>query len=218
MSDTKVPDYKLLKEKVKELTKGPTDRKAVENHLRKLSINGIPIKKIKPEEIIKNKEEILARVQKKAEEYEQVDQNCAKSPALAIMEEFGFGNIKLITALSSFPGISLTGETCGAVSGGLVALNTYFGNDDLLNYAANALCHKHCRRLINKFEEELGTTKCRKIHEDVVFGKYYETVDREVGYPAFVADSGFNKCGLPPGVSARIVAEIIIEDLIKVKK
>jgi hypothetical protein len=218
MADKKVPDYKRLKEKVKELANGPADRKAVEDHLKKLSTDGITIKKINPEEIIKNKEEILNRVQKRAEEYEQVNQNCAKSPALAIMEEFGFGDIKLITALSSFPGISLTGETCGAVSGGLAALNTYFGSKGILDFGANALCIKHCRRFIGKFEEELGTTKCRKIHEDVVFGKYYETVDREVGYPAFVADCGFNKCGLPPGVSARIVAEIIIEDFMEAKK
>lgn len=218
MSEKKAPNYERLKERVKELAKGPADRKSIEDHLKRLSTGGIPIKKLNTEEVIMNKATILDRVQKRAEEYEQVDQNCAKSTALAIMEEFGFGDIKLITALSSFPGISLTGETCGAVSGGLVALNIYFGSNDLLNYAANAICHKHCRRLISKFEEQLGTTKCREIHEDVVFGRYYETFDREVGYPAFVADSGFNKCGLPPGVGARIVAEIIIEDLMKAKR
>lgn len=212
MSEAKV-DYERLKERVRDLANGPADRADVEKRLGKLSAFGIRNKKTNPEKIISRREEILDRVQRRAEEYEQVDQNCAKSPALALMEEFGYGHIKIITALSSLPGIALTGQTCGAVTGGLVALNSYFGSNDLLNYGANLLCYKHCRRLINEFEMIMGTTKCREIHEKIVFGKYHETADREAGFPAFLADQGYNKCGLPPGVSARIAAGIIIDDL-----
>jgi hypothetical protein len=63
----------------------------------------------------------------------------------------------------------------------------------------------------------MGTTKCREIHEDVIFGQYYETADPNEGYPAFVRDRGFEKCGLPPGIGARIAARIIIEDMEKKK-
>lgn len=207
------PDYVSLKTKVQELAKGPADRIAVESNLTKLSLHGFPSKSLNLSEKIAQRELILDRVQKKAEEYEQVGQNCAKGAPLAVMEEFGFGDIKMIKGLSAMPGVALTGQTCGAVLGGLFALGAYFGSDDPLNYKANYLCILKSREFIARFTKQLGTTKCREIHEDVVFGRFHETADRENGYPAFLKDNGFEKCGLPPGISARIVAQILFEHL-----
>jgi C_GCAxxG_C_C family probable redox protein len=206
-------DYAKLKERVQELAKGPANRPAVEQRLKKLSEKGIPKRTISLEEMLAKKEEILDQIQSRAEQYEQVDQSCSKSPALAIMEAFGFGDVKIITALSALPGVALTGETCGAVLGGMVALSAYFGDDDVLDFSANARCYAHSRKFIHLFEEELGTTKCREIHKDVVFGQYYPVADPKEGYPSFLKDKGFEKCALPPGVSARIAARIILEDI-----
>ena len=218
MTEKTFPDYGALKIRAKELAKGPEDRPVIEARLKKLSQHGIPIKKLDPAEVISHKKQILDRVQMRAEEYEQVSQSCAKSSALAIMEEFGFGDIKVITALSPFPGIALTGETCGAISGGMTALALYFGKDDLLDFAANARLYGKCRKYIQHFEQALGTTKCREIHQNVIFGRYYDTADVSEGYSAFIRDKGFEKCGLPPGIGARIAAGIIIEDLEKKKR
>jgi C_GCAxxG_C_C family probable redox protein len=217
MAETISPDFEALKRRVQELAKGPEDREAVEARLQQLSQHGISQKEVNPEELIARKEEILDRVQKRAEAYEQVNQSCAKSAALAVMEEFGYGDIKVITALSSFPGIALTGETCGGVTGAMAALCLYFGKDDLLDYTANAKTYGKCRKLIQSFEQALGTTKCREIHETVIFGRYHDPADIKEGYPAFLADKGFEKCGLPPGIGARIAAEIIFEDIEKRK-
>ena len=74
MTGETLPNYELLKAKVKELSKGPADRSSVEARLRKLSTDGIPEKQIIYDEVLANKEEILNRVQKRAEEYEQADQ------------------------------------------------------------------------------------------------------------------------------------------------
>ena len=218
MTEKASPDYGALKIRVEELAKGPEDRPAIEARLKKLSQHGIPMKKLDPDEVIGQKKQILDRVQMRAEEYEQVSQSCAKSSALAVMEEFGFGDIKVITALSPFPGIALTGETCGAISGGMTALALYFGKDDLLAFTANARLYGKCRKLIQRFEKALGTTKCNEIHQNVIFGRYYDTADIIEGYPAFIGDKGFEKCGLPPGIGARIAANIIIEDLEKKKE
>lgn len=213
--EKKSPDYAALKVKVLELSKGPEDKAAVEARLKKLSSAGIPPPKITLEEIIANKQKIIDRAQKQAEEYEQVDQSCAKSPALALMEAFGFGDIKIITALSSLPGVALTGETCGAVLGGMVALSSYFGSNDLLDYSANARCYAQCRKFIYRFEKEMGTTKCRDIHENIVFGRYHAVADIKQGYPAFLKDKGYEKCALAPGISTRIAAQIILEEMEK---
>ena len=217
MTEKMSPDYDALKIKVEALAKGPEDRPAVEARLKELSQHGIPAKVLDTHEVISNKNHILDRVQKRAEEYEQVSQSCAKSSALAVMEEFGYGDIKVITALSPFPGIALTGETCGAISGGMTALALYFGTDDLLDSDTNARLYGKCRKLINQFEQALGSTKCREIHENIVFGRYYDTADIAEGYPGFLNDKGFEKCGLPPGLGARIAAGIIIEDMEKKK-
>jgi C_GCAxxG_C_C family probable redox protein len=208
-------DYGDLKKRVQMLARGPEDRAEVEARFRQLSEEGLPEKTLEPARIIAQKEKILDRVQARAEAYEQVSQSCAKSSALALMEEFGLGCMDVIRALSPFPGIALTGETCGGVIGSMAALGLYFGRNDLLNYGANARAYGQCRKFLERFEKTLGTTKCREIHERVVFGTFHNTADPEHGYPAFLADKGFEKCGLPPGVGARIAAEIIIEDLEK---
>jgi C_GCAxxG_C_C family probable redox protein len=213
MAEKTSPDFEILKRRVQELAKGPEDKNAVEARLKQISRHGIFQKEVNPDELIARKEEILEQVQKRAEAYEQVNQNCAKSAALAVMEEFSYGDIKVITALSSFPGIALTGETCGGVTGAMAALCLYFGKDDLLDYTANARTYGKCRKLIHFFEQILGSTKCREIQEKVIFGQYHDAADREEGYQAFLADKGFEKCGLPPGIGARIAAEIIIEDM-----
>ncbi|MBW1782561.1 MAG: C_GCAxxG_C_C family protein [Deltaproteobacteria bacterium] len=218
MTEKGTTDREALKKRVQELAKGPEDRSAVEAGLRRLSQQGIPKKDVPRKEIISKKEEILDRVQRRAEVYEQVSQSCAKSAALAVMEEFGYGDMQVVKALSSFPGISLSGETCGGVTGAMAALSLYFGSDDLLDYQANARSYGKCIKLIQRFEEELGTTKCRKIHEDIIFGRYYNNADIEEGYAGFVRDKGFEKCGLPPGIGARIAARIIIEDMEKQEK
>ena len=172
-------------------------------------------KALDPVNIVDQKEEILDRVQRRAEAYEQVSQSCAKGSALAVMVEFGLGNLTVLRALSSFPGIALTGETCGGVCGGMAALSIYFGSDNLLDFGANATAYGKCRKLIQQFEQALGTTKCRKIHESVLFDRYHNTADPREGYKDFVQDRGFEKCGLPPGIGARIAAKIIIEDMEK---
>ncbi len=215
MAEKTSPDYETLKKRVRELSNGPENRTAIEERLKHLSEHGIPEKKLDPDEIINQKEQILDRVQRRAEAYEQVSQSCAKSSALAVMEEFGLGNIEVVTALSPFPGVALTGETCGGVSGGMAALSLYFGRDDLLNIGANAVVYGKCRKFIQRFLKEMGTTKCRDLHENIIFGQYYETADPNEGYPAFIRDRGFEKCGLPPGIGARIAARIIIEDMEK---
>ncbi len=212
MAGSEVPDYGKLKSRVEALARGPARREAVEFRVKALCREGIPKKIIVREELVPDKKEILERVQKRAEEYYQVTRSCSKSPALAVMEEFGFGDIKVITALTACPGVALTGQTCGAVLGGMAALSAYFGSDDILDFGANQRCFAQARSLLFLFEKALGTAKCYRIHEDVVFGRYYDLADMEKGRQGFIDNGGFEKCALPPGISARIAAQLIIED------
>jgi C_GCAxxG_C_C family probable redox protein len=206
-------DYAALKKKVDELAARAWDVPALEARVKKLAAEGIPKKKLDPKEMLANKEQILDRVQRRAEEYNFITKNCARGTALAVMEEFGLGNMEIVKALSPFPGFGGTGWMCGGVTGGLIALGLYLGNDDVLDNEAVGATIMAARKFMPRFEEEVGAVVCPKIQEDVIFGRYMDPAASEENMEAFAKARGFEKCGLLPGIGARLAAEIIIESL-----
>ena len=206
-------DYKTLKTKVQELAIRDWDMPAIEARHKQLLVDGIPRKTLNREEIIVNKQEILDRVQQGAEEYNFFARNCARSHALAVMEEFGLGNMEVVKALSPFPGFGGTGWMCGGVTGGLIALGLFFGSEDLQNYDAVGRTIGAARQFMPRFEEQVGAVVCPKIHEDVVFGRYMDPAASPENMEAFALAKAFEKCGLLTGIGARLAAEIIIESL-----
>lgn len=63
-----MPDYEAIKARVQELGDKAWDTKAIEDWFKKVSAKGIPKKKLNREGILANKQQILDRVQQKAEE------------------------------------------------------------------------------------------------------------------------------------------------------
>jgi C_GCAxxG_C_C family probable redox protein len=206
-------DYEALKAKVQELAERAWDMVAIEARYKKLATEGIPKKTLDRDEILANKQQILDRVQQRGEEYNFLARNCARSTALAVMEEFGLGNLEVIKALSPFPGFGGTGWMCGGVTGGLIALGLYFGSDDVQDYDAVGATIMAARKFMPRFEEKVGAVVCPKLHEDVVFGRYMDPAASPENMEAFAQAQGFEKCGLLPGIGARLAAEIIIESL-----
>lgn len=206
-------DYEVLNQKVRELAERVWDEPGIEARFRKLAQEGIPGKIHDLDEIISHKHEILDRVQRLGEEYEYLSHNCAKGSALAVMEEFGLGNVVIIKALSPFPGFGMMGWICGAVTGGLIALGLYFGSDDLVNYEATGRTMTAARKFIPRFEEEVGTILCPKLQEDVIFGSYMDPRGSQENFEAFKRAKGYEKCALLPGIGAKIAAQIIIESM-----
>ena len=206
-------DYEAVKIKVQELAERDWDVPALEARVKKLTAEDIPKKELDPKEMLANKERILDRVQLRAEEYNFILKNCAKSTALALMEEFGLGNMEIVKALSPFPGFGGTGWMCGGVTGSLIALGLYFGSDDSLDYDAVGTTIMAARKFMPRFEEKVGSVLCPALHEDVVFGRYMDPAASPENMEAFAQAKGFEKCGLLPGTGARLAAEIIIESL-----
>lgn len=207
-------DLEALKAKVGELRKRNWDRAGIEARLKTFSEKGIPEKKFDAEAMIAAKEEILDRVQQRGEEYEYVSHNCAKGSALAVMEEFGLGkNMEIIKALSPFPGFGMTGWICGGVTGALMALGLYFGSNDATDYGATGRTMTAAREFIPRFEQVFSTILCPKIHEEVIFDQYMDPRGSEDNFEDFKEAQGYERCALPPGIGARIAAEIIIESM-----
>jgi len=64
-----------------------------------------------------------------------------------------------------------------------------------------------------RFEEEAGAVLCPRIQEEVIFGRYMDPAASPENMEAFAQAKGFEKCGLLPGIGARLAAEIIIESM-----
>jgi C_GCAxxG_C_C family probable redox protein len=210
-----MPDYAALKKKVDELAARKWDDEGLKARIRKLAKEGIPKKKLVPEELIAHKEEILNRVELHAEEYNYITKNCAQGTALALMEEFGLGNMEIIKALTPFPGIGGTGEICGGITGSLITFGLWFGGKDPLDFDAMNQTIMTSQKFMAQFEGKIGHMYCADIIETVILGHRLNPGDSEEAMIAFTNEQGFEKCGLPPGTGVRLAAETIINSMKK---
>jgi len=208
-----MPDYAALKKKVDELEARVWDIPALEAKIRKLSREGIPKKKLDPKELLANREQILNRVQLRAEEYNFILKNCAQGTALALMEEFGLGNMEIIKALTPFPGVGGTGEMCGGITGSLIAFGLYFGTDDRLDFKKTDEVIKIAQRFMANFEGQIGHMYCADIIETVILGHRLNPGESEQAMITFTKEKGFEKCGLPPGIGVRLATGFIIDSM-----
>ena len=206
-------DYEALKKKVDELAERDWDVPAIEARVNKMAAEGIPRKKLNRDEILANKQQILDRVQRRAEEYNYIFNNCAQGTALALMEEFGLGNMEIIKALTPFPGVGGTGEICGGITGSLIAFGLYFGSDDRLDLEATNKTIMTAQKFMAFFEGEIGHMYCADIIETVILGHRLNPGESEEAMITFTNEKGFEKCGLPPGIGVRLAADFIIDSM-----
>ncbi len=204
-------DVQQLQEKVEELVHRDWDLPAIEARFKDLVEKGIPKKNLQGQEIIRHKEEVLNRVQQRAEKYCYLTRSCAKGSCLALLEEFGLGSMDNIRALAPFPGIAMTGGICGPVSGGLTALGLYFSDKDPADYE-NPSHYIAARKFIQRFEKAMGSLTCPDIQESLL-GRSYDPFAGPEEMDAFNTSGAREKCPVAPGMGARIAAEIIIESM-----
>jgi len=208
-----MPDYAALKEKVDELAARKWDLPDLEARIRKLAKDGIPRKKLVPAELLANKEKILDHVELLAEEYNFILKDCAQGTALALMEEFGLGNMEIVKALTPFPGIGGTGDTCGGITGSLITFGLFFGSDDPLDIAAKEKTIMIAQKFMAQFEGKIGHMYCADIIETVILGHRLNPGESETAMVTFTKEKGFEKCGLATGIGARLAAEFIIDSM-----
>jgi C_GCAxxG_C_C family probable redox protein len=207
-------DYEALKEKVEELAEREWDVEGISTRINKMVAEGIPKKKLDPKELAARKEEILDRVQLRAEEYNFITKNCAQGTALALMEEFGQGNMEIVKALSPFPGVGGTGEICGGITGALINFGLFFGTDNpMVMKEGETNPIMVAQKYMAYFEGKIGSMYCADIIETVVLGHRINPGDSDEAMAIFAGEKGFEKCGLPPGLGARRAAEIIIDSM-----
>jgi len=136
--------------------------------------------------------------------------NCAQTSFAVLQEQFGLDGDAVLKALTAFPGIALRCETCGAVTGGLMALGLVFGREELDDEKGFQRAVTIARTFCQRFEEELGSTMCGSIQESK-FGRKFDLLDPK-HLTAWEAANPIDKCSVVVGTGVRIAAEIITEN------
>ena len=97
--------------------------------------------------------------------------NCAQATLCAFQDLIGTDEKLLRRVASDFGGgMSGTRETCGAVTGMLMALGLMKGYDDVTDTAHKQRLYAEGRGLIDDFTAEFGTTTCAELSGKVAAG------------------------------------------------
>ncbi len=153
--------------------------------------------------------EIQLELDEKVRSYLFKSRNCAQTSFAILQERFDLDGKTVLKALTAFPGIALRGETCGAVTGGMMALGLIFGREELDDEQGFQRAITIARTFCQRFEKELGSTMCGDIQESK-FGRKFDLVDPEQ-LAAWEAANPVDKCAAVVSKGVRIAAEIIAE-------
>lgn len=141
--------------------------------------------------------------------------NCAQTAFAVLQDEFELGGGKILKALTPFPGIALRGETCGAITGCLMALGLVFGRDELDDWRGYIASLPPARRFCRRFTEQHGSTACKDILREKL-GRDFDLADRTEaleyatsGGPEACAEVVASAVQIASGIMSRAVSQRI---------
>lgn len=147
----------------------------------------------------------------KVEHYMQLSHHCAQSSFMALKEQFGLEGGEIVKALTPLTGIAERGETCGAVTGPLMAMGLVFGRGeqqlgDWDTYRSSLVpAGKFC----SSFEQVYGSTMCHEIQKGE-FGRCYQLTDPDELREFQEADAT-RHCSEVVKKAVRIAADILLD-------
>jgi len=135
--------------------------------------------------------------------------NCAQSTFYVLSEQFGLGGDDILKALTPLPGMAERGETCGAMTGALMAMGLVFGRDNLEDWEKYRSSLNPTNKFCKQFEKELGSTQCCLIQERA-FGKSFNLMEPE-DLKEFQRAGATGKCTKVVQKACRLAADIILD-------
>jgi C_GCAxxG_C_C family probable redox protein len=142
----------------------------------------------------------------------QLSHHCAQSSFMALNDQFGLNGEQVIKALTPMPGIAERGETCGAVTGPLMAMGLIYGRDfhHLDDWDAYQSSLIPTGQFCDQFEKEFGTILCSKVQEGK-FGRCYRLTD-PAELQEFQNAGATDKCSEVVRSAVHMAAEVILDD------
>ena len=160
------------------------------------------------------REKMLDIIAKSAYNNDRAYEGCTRSVLAALMEHLHLSScegakesLKASTGLAG--GVCRMGESCGALTGGIMAIGLAIGSERLEDFEAYKRVMENSYKLYDKFKEKYHTTRCFEIQEKVL-GRRYDFKIKEDG-EAWYKDGGLDKCPMVCAVAARLAAEIILD-------
>lgn len=127
----------------------------------------------------KSKEAILKELGEKADKCIEMYQSCSVASFAALNEQFKLGAERTIPALMPFTGgIALKSETCGAVSGSMLAIGYYFEPGDQKGEKKAGSSMEYGGIFFDRFAKEFSSTRCKAVQEHL-FGRSYDFLNPE---------------------------------------
>jgi C_GCAxxG_C_C family probable redox protein len=121
--------------------------------------------------------DVQSSVINRAKELLLASGNCAQTSFAILNEDFDLEGEQILKALTPFPGIALRGETCGAVTGSLMALGLVYGRDDMNDWKGYIGSLPSARRFCRQFEDQNGSTVCAAILQEKL-GQTFDLADQ----------------------------------------
>jgi len=159
-----------------------------------------------------SKEALAEELRRLTIESEVKHHGCAQVVVQTFLDVLGVQNEALSMAASPFVGgLSLTGNNCGAIIGGLMVLGSVYGRKDLEEGMPGLLKGiKPMRKLIKSFSDKHGTVNCRDLT-----GVLLADSLQAQGY---FAAGGLQRCAGMMGDVAAWVGEVLYEEQLLRKK
>jgi C_GCAxxG_C_C family probable redox protein len=110
-------------------------------------------------------------------------------------------------ALTAFPGIGRTGETCGAVTGALLAIGLAIGPTEPMDAAGNQATEMVGHKFAKTVSAALGSTNCVDIIEGMT-GSRYDLANPEDAQK-YLDEGGLQKCVGAVVTTLTIGAEVV---------
>jgi C_GCAxxG_C_C family probable redox protein len=131
----------------------------------------------------------------------------------SLQEKLEIGNETSFMAGSALAGgVARHGETCGALTGAIMAVGMVAGRKRIEDVDAYQSCMEIALEVREKFLERVGHTLCAEIHK-ILLGRTYRLYDDE-DRQRFHDDGGHERTGCPGvcGKAAGLAAEIILRE------
>jgi len=153
-----------------------------------------------------SREALVEAVRMKAYDYDFNCHGCSQAVVQTFLDVFEEDNSPLFKAASPFAaGMSMTGNNCGALFGGLLILGTVFGRgsmDDGMEGIVEGI--RPARKLVKHFQGRFGTVNCRDLTQT-------DLAD-PVKADAYFAGGGLERCASVTGEVAAFVGGLLYDE------
>ena len=156
-----------------------------------------------------SREKLLDRVAWAAYYNDRVYEGCSRSVLQALQTHLHLGDGEALRASTPLAGgVARMGETCGALTGGIMAIGLMLGREDLEDIQAYRNAMEPSYEVYNRFKKETGGTICSEIQKNL-FGRSFDFKRSEEAEEWYKA-GGLEKCPMVCAIAARIAADIIL--------